>query len=572
MMNNATKLSPRSALAVISLVSPLVILLAWEWAVTAKVLNPFFWPKPSNIAQTLGGMIETGELWSALAISTVRVVLGFLAGAIPGVLLGLIMGTSAVARAILDPIAGLLNPIPKILLVFFIGISGGLSERTRIVSVAIGIFFLILLDVAAAVRRVEPRYFEVARSFGASRLDMFLTVSLSGSLPSILNTLKLSLAYALTLLLGVEVFNGATDGIGRITWDAYQNLQLDRMGAGIVIFALMGWVSSVLIDAITPILVPWLPRVGPRQEANPLSRQLTILWRAARPWSFGAAVVPVTLGAILAAYDGKFSVWLFFLTVIGSIAIQGGTNLINDYYDHVRGADTLESLGVGRAIQLNLMTPRQVFIEGIVAFAIGSLIGLYLVSVSGPFILILGVFSVLAGFFYTAGPAALAYIGLGELTVFVFMGPIMVIGSYYVQARQISTLALLASIPIGALVAAILHANNLRDLESDRRIGKRTLATILGRKRANWEYYILVGSSFIILIGMVIFGIAPFWTLIALTMLPMAAALMQRVSANTEPAALNPVLRKTAQLHTRFGFLFAAGWLVAVFINLAGRK
>jgi 1,4-dihydroxy-2-naphthoate polyprenyltransferase len=572
MTNGNNNNRARILTSALSLVSPLLIILAWEWAVTTKVLNPFFWPKPSNIVTTLAGLAQTGELWSALGASVMRVTLGFLAGAIPGVMLGLLIGISGVARAILDPIAALINPIPKILIVFFIGILGGLSERTRIISVAVGIFFLILLDVAAAVRRIEPRYFEVARSFGGNRLDEFLTVALPASLPSILNTLKLSLAYALTLLLGVEVFNGATDGIGKLTWEAYQNYQLDRLGAGIIIFALMGWIASLAVDFITPALIPWLPRAVGAADDNPIRRTLGILWRASRPWSFGAAVIPVTLGAILAAYEGKFNLWLFVLTVVGSIAIQAGTNLINDYYDYLKGADSEESLGVGKAIQLGVMTPRQVFIEGIAAFAIGSIIGLYLVSVAGPFILFLGVFSVLAGFFYTAGPAALAYIGLGEITVFVFMGPVMVLGAYYVQAQQISGLAVLASIPIGFLVAAILHANNLRDMESDKAIGKRTLATILGRARANIEYYVLVGGSYLVLVIMVVLRVAPPYTLAALVTFPAAWALMRRVSANTDPAALHPVLRKTAQLHTRFGFLLVAGWVVAIFTNLAATR
>jgi 1,4-dihydroxy-2-naphthoate octaprenyltransferase len=179
---------------------------------------------------------------------------------------------------------------------------------------------------------------------------------------------------------------------------------------------------------------------------------------------------------------------------------------------------------------------------------------------------------VLAGFFYTAGPAALAYIGLGEITVFIFMGPIIVVGAYYVQAMRVGWDTVLASLPVGFLVAAILHANNLRDLESDRAIGKRTLATILGRARGNIEYYILVGGTYTVLLLTVLLNISPWYTLVTALTLPMAVALMRRVSVNTEPAALNPVLRKTAQLHVRFGLLLVSGWVIALLINqLAGR-
>jgi 1,4-dihydroxy-2-naphthoate octaprenyltransferase len=272
----------------------------------------------------------------------------------------------------------------------------------------------------------------------------------------------------------------------------------------------------------------------------------------------------VLLGTAIAAFQGAFNLGYFALALVGSIALQAGTNLINDYYDHVKGADSAESLGVGGAIQRGELTPRQVFLGGMVAFAVGSAIGLFFVSATGPFILVLGVLSVLAGFFYTAGPAALAYIGLGEATVFVFMGPVIVVGAYYVQAGTVGWPVVLASVPVGLLVAAILHANNLRDLESDRRIGKRTLATLLGRQRANVEYYLLIGGTYAALIGMALVGLAPLPTLLAAFTWPTAYALMRRVSINSEPAALNPVLRKTAQLHMRFGLLLVAGWLLAL--------
>jgi len=176
----------------------------------------------------------------------------------------------------------------------------------------------------------------------------------------------------------------------------------------------------------------------------------------------------------------------------------------------------------------------------------------------------IGLFSVLTGFFYTAGPFALAYVGLGEVAVFIFMGPVMVVGSYYLQARAVTLPVVLASLPIGFLVAAILHANNLRDLETDRQFGKRTLATILGRQGARTEYYILIGGTYISLLLIVLFGFAPWWTLISLLTLPMAIRLMRIAGSETEPRALQPVLRLTGKLHMRFGLLLVAGWAAAM--------
>jgi 1,4-dihydroxy-2-naphthoate octaprenyltransferase len=285
---------------------------------------------------------------------------------------------------------------------------------------------------------------------------------------------------------------------------------------------------------------------------------------ATRPFSFTASVVPVVLGAVLAAYQGFFSAWLFALTLIGSVLIHAGTNLANDYYDWKKGADTKESLGPNRALQEGMLTPRQVLIGAVVCFAVGSAIGLYLVAESGIFILLLGVLSVLAGWFYTAGPRAFAYVGLGEVVVFVFMGPIMVIGSYYVQAQQVTWPVVMASLPIGFLVAAILHVNNMRDLEGDLAKNKRTLANILGRRASQYEYMLLVGGSFLVLVMLVVTGYAPLLALLPLVMLPTAVQLVRRSFETDEPAKLNRVLRATARLHGRFGWLMIIGFVGAM--------
>jgi 1,4-dihydroxy-2-naphthoate polyprenyltransferase len=556
----------------ISFLFVLDLILLWELAIRNGTLDRRFIPQPSEIARTLLDLSASGELWNNLGISFVRITLGFLIAAVVGIPLGLLMGINPTIRALIRPVAALVNPIPKIALIPFVVFALKFTEWSFITSLTISILPLLLLDTMAAVARIEPKYFEVARNYGASRWDTFWTVALPASMPSIVNSIKLDLAYTTTLIIGVEIF-GAQSGIGKLIWDAANSYRLNELGAGIVALALTGWLIFSVLDAITPTLIPWQPRpVAPLTDESPLRRSIRIWWLAARPWSFTASLIPVLLGAMVAAYGGKFNLWLFALTLVGSVAIHAGTNLINDYYDYKKGADTEKSLGQGGAIQKGQLTPRQVFFGGVVAFALGSIIGLYLVSVTGPFILFLGVLSVLAGFFYTAGPAALAYIGLGEITVFIFMGPVMVIGAYYVQAQRFGLDILLASLPIGFLVAAILHANNLRDLEEDRAIGKRTLATILGRSRANLEYYILVGGTYLSLLLTILLNISPWYTLVTALTLPAAVALMRRVSVNTEPAALNPVLRKTAQLHMRFGMLLIAGWVIALFLNLLGGR
>src|SRR5215469_15078844 len=212
------------------------------------------------------------------------------------------------------------------------------------------------------------------------------------------------------------------------------------------------------------------------------------IWlQAIRAPSLSAAAIPVLLGAAIAARDGFFAPGRLLLALIGAMAIQAGTNLINDYYDYRSGADSAESLGPSMVIQRGLLAPEQVWRGGLVAFALGAALGLVLVYLCGWPILAIGIPSVAAGYFYTARPIALAYVALGELTVFLFMGPAIVVGTYYVMALHFTWGALFASIPLGFLVAGILHANNIRDIDSDRVHGKHTLATVLGRQGARYE-------------------------------------------------------------------------------------
>ena len=154
--------------------------------------------------------------------------------------------------------------------------------------------------------------------------------------------------------------------------------------------------------------------------------------------------------------------------------------------------------------------------------------------------------------------------------MFIFKGPVMVVGSYYVQAQHVTLPVVMASLPVGFLVAAILHANNLRDLDIDRAFGKRTLATLLGRKGARMEYYVLVGGTYVSLLLIVLLGFAPWWTLISFLTLPMALRVMQIARDETEPHALQPVLRLTGKLHMRFGLLLVAGWAVALVMSGMG--
>jgi 1,4-dihydroxy-2-naphthoate polyprenyltransferase len=225
------------------------------------------------------------------------------------------------------------------------------------------------------------------------------------------------------------------------------------------------------------------------------------------------------------------------------------------------------TLGPAGLIQRGKLSPRTVLLMGIGWFAAGSVAGLILVGLTGPELLLLGLASIAAGFFYTAAPVALAYIGLGELTVFLFMGPTIVLGAYYVQTERWSWTPVLVSLPIAFLVTAILHANNLRDIENDREHAKRTVATLIGRRAATVEFALLIGAAYVALLVVVLIGAASWPALLAGVTLPAAIGLVRLAQRTEKPKALNLVLLKTAMLHMRFGFFLAIGLAIGLLVG-----
>ena len=294
---------------------------------------------------------------------------------------------------------------------------------------------------------------------------------------------------------------------------------------------------------------------------------LAIWFQAIRAMSLTAAAIPVLLGMAIAARAGFFAPLRLVLALVGAMAIQAGTNLINDYYDYRSGADLEQSLGPSMVIQRGLLSADQVWFGGVAAFAIGAAIGLWLVYLAGWPILWLGIPSVLAGYFYTARPVALAYIALGELTVFIFMGPVIVLGTYFVMAGSFSWTALWASIPLGFVVAGILHANNIRDIDTDTRHGKRTLATILGRAGANRELAALDIAAYATVLIATFAHKLPWTSLAVFISLPRALDQLRIVMRETEPKKLNLALFRSVQLHMEFGLLLIVAFLVAAFMR-----
>jgi 1,4-dihydroxy-2-naphthoate octaprenyltransferase len=301
---------------------------------------------------------------------------------------------------------------------------------------------------------------------------------------------------------------------------------------------------------------------GPRPGA------LKVWVQAVRAVSLTASAIPVVLGVAVAARDGYFAGGRMVLALLGALAIQAGTNLINDYYDFRSGADSSESLGPSLVIQHGLLSADQVWWGGIAAFGIGAAIGLVLVYLCGWPILVLGVPSIAAGYFYTAMPLALAYAGLGELTVFIFMGPVIVMGAYYVMALSFSATALWASIPLGFLVSGILHANNIRDIETDRAHHKRTIATILGRRGANYELLALDVLAYATTFAAIAERAMPWTAALVLLTVPRARDQIALVMRENGPRKLNLALFRAVQLHMEFGLLMIVAYLAAAFFRV----
>ena len=284
---------------------------------------------------------------------------------------------------------------------------------------------------------------------------------------------------------------------------------------------------------------------------------------AARPRTLPAAIAPVLVGTSLAIERGVFHPVSFVAALLGSIFIQVGTNLANDYSDARRGADTDDRLGPVRVTAGGLAPPRQVLLATYLTFGMAVLCGVYLVIVAGPELLLVGVASILAGVTYTGGPKPYGYEGLGELFVFLFFGVVAVVGSYYVQIQELPWQAFVLSVPVGLLAAAILVVNNVRDLETDRRAGKRTLAVRLGRERTRGLFAVIVGGAFVAALVPWIAGSLGVWLLLSWVAIPLAVPVIRIVADRTDGPSLNRALAETGRLQLAFCLLLSAGVLAS---------
>jgi 1,4-dihydroxy-2-naphthoate octaprenyltransferase len=285
-------------------------------------------------------------------------------------------------------------------------------------------------------------------------------------------------------------------------------------------------------------------------------------WRvwvlAARPYTLSAAVVPVFVGTAVGLSEGVFRPLVFLAVLLASLLIQIGANLANDVFDFEAGADDLGRLGPVRVTQSGLASPSSVRLATGIVFGAAALLGLYLVSTGGWPILAAGALSIVSAVWYTAGPWPLGYNGLGDAFVFVFFGVVAVVGSAYLQTLELSRLALLASLPVGCSVTAILVVNNLRDIAKDKKAGKRTLAVRLGAGLTRLEYALLIVAAYAFVALLWLLGAGP-WVGLSWLTAPIGMQALWQVLKGTNGQALNEVLKKTALLHLACGILLALG-------------
>jgi 1,4-dihydroxy-2-naphthoate polyprenyltransferase len=288
--------------------------------------------------------------------------------------------------------------------------------------------------------------------------------------------------------------------------------------------------------------------------------------RLVRPFTLTAAVVPVLFGTALALRDGGFRPGPFLAMLIASLLIQAATNMFNEYYDEKRGLDTAASVGIAGSIVGGKVAAGTVLAAALGLYAVAFFLGLYLVAVGGLAILGLGLVSALAGYLYTGGPRPISSTPASEATVFVFMGVLIVVIAYAVQAGGFPLHVVLAALPLGCPVAAILLANNIRDLEEDTLGGRRTLPIVFGRAGGIAVYQGLLAATYVLLLLLVFSGVVPAVSLVALLSLPLAIKLWRGVAASIVPARLMPVVKGTSGLHAVFGLLYAAGVVASLLL------
>lgn len=287
-----------------------------------------------------------------------------------------------------------------------------------------------------------------------------------------------------------------------------------------------------------------------------------IWWQLLRPHTLTASFVPVILGTAIALSYGRIHILLFIAMLVASLLIQAATNMFNEYFDYKRGLDTADSVGIGGTIVRDGIPPRVVLNLAYLFCFAAMLIGVYICMATSWWLALVGTMCILAGYLYTGGPYPIAYTPFGELASGLFMGLIIVLISFYIQTGTVTMTSVLLAVPIAILVAGILMANNIRDLDGDKEKGRRTLAILLGRKRAVAFLTGMFAVAYIWIVGLMLFRVESAWLLIVFFSLPKAFQAAKLFKGKTQSIQLMPAMKATAQMHMLFGMLLSLGLIL----------
>ncbi len=282
-----------------------------------------------------------------------------------------------------------------------------------------------------------------------------------------------------------------------------------------------------------------------------------------RPHTLTASFIPVLLGTFIVIGEVELKWGLFLAMLIASVLIQIATNLFNEYYDYKRGLDHEGSIGIGGSIVRDGFTPGQVLTIALGMYGVAAALGLYIAASTSWHLLWIGALSMVVGYLYTGGPLPIAYTPFGELVAGLFMGYVIIGISGYIQIGMVTTELLIVSFPMALLIGAILLANNIRDLDNDKENGRRTIACLVGHRRA-----VLVLAGFFvaalvgILVGVFVYGVTP-WVLLSLFTIPLMVRAVKRFWVKREPVELMPAMAMTAKVNTLFGAWMVIGLMVA---------
>lgn len=276
---------------------------------------------------------------------------------------------------------------------------------------------------------------------------------------------------------------------------------------------------------------------------------------AIRPFGFATTTVSTSVGAALAFYYGIFNIKLHLISMIPLILIHTGTNLINDYYDYLIGIDNKESLSSsGLSRVKDIINPGEFYKVGLICFFSSVPFGIYLSLYRSWIIFLIGTIGALAGFFYTARPISYKYYGLGGPSTFLWMGIVMVWGIYYIQTGVQSWYPVWVGIPVSFLITGMLHSNELRDYENDKKNGLKTAPVLMGFQAARYYYYFLISSAYLSLLILIRYKLLPLWTILAFITLPVAVNRIKTVYYARSQRDLIGIDLKMASLNVEFGF------------------